>query len=457
MPNNIPDIPNLTESLQSLRVVESTTRPDGGELLSNDIGRKDAGKHFVVPELWLCSDGVLSAAALTKALGRVLEGVEHASSDSIAGLFLALYAVNTPGAERDKGDLERFVGCLVEATAEVTFVFPALDQATASFQLGSFHLEPTDLARLTRVCDQLGCDYARKYSAELAGKQSIRADWNPARIIGKTTLRNRSPLAYRVYDDYLAAIASELTQAVSRSYTEDTALFAITHEWMFPLERLLRVGFVESVCIFREASRKNALGWVVPARGGVLIRQPPQFWTAAAQMARTWTGGRIGALSPRDDLPEWIRRPAQLVIEAMAHRDWQEWDLAGLVATTAIECVLCDSKTDLAKAVRQRGSLVAAQSAPQLDGFDDSRVRDLYQARSEFVHEGRGIKEQDARDLVTLARRLLRVAAQAASHAESTRTFAKSEWLRTLEAIRTGIESGFPQGIEALRAAGLVE
>lgn len=462
MPTNIPDIPNLTESLQSLRVVESTTRPDGGELLSGDVGREDGGKPFVLPELWLCAQGPLSAKALIGILASQLEAVEHSSTDSVAGLFLALYTVNTPSTARGKGDLERFFGCVVEATAELTFVFPTLSGGApsakpASFQLGSFQFEPMDLARLTRLCDQLGCDYARKYSARLAGKQSIRGEPFPNRIVGKTTLRSTTPLAYRVYDDYLAAIASQLTDVVLRSYVEETALFSITHGWIFPLERFLRDGVIESVCIFRETSRKNALGWVVPAMGGVLIKQPPHFWTVAAHLARTWADGRIGAMSPRDDFPEWIRRPAQLVNAAMVHRDAVEWDLAGLVATTAVERMLCSSKADLGKTVRQLGSLVAGQSDPPIAGLNEARVRDLYQARSNFVHEGSQIKEPDARDLVTLAQRLLRVAAQAASRAESPRALLREDWLRTLEAIRTGLESGFPQGIDAQRAAGLLE
>jgi hypothetical protein len=455
MPNPFALVPQIDQSLQGLRVHESTTRPDGAVLLRVELGRIDGNVAVSVPELWLSTSGPVGVEAMMKVMVRALRALEHDSSEIVAGLALALYAVNSAREDRCAQGLEVFLQRIVDATAEVHFVIPALQGITADFSIGSFQYERTNLHRLKDLCERVGCDYARLYGPRLEGTQTIRSAPVPCRILSKAMVVDAGPLSYRVYDDYMSAIAQRVQAAVARAYTAETALVAICSEWLFPLERLLRIAPLPGITIFRDREHKNSRGWVVPTQASVSIVQSTDFWPAGEETARHWNSSASGQLSARDDLPTWLQGPSRLVVVAMSHCGGADCDLAGLMATTAVELVLCESNQDLQRKVCELGGCICRYSTLPVRHLDENRIKQLYTARSKFVHEGMPVSERDASDLVLLSRAVVKAAAQAAGVAEQPRMLDRGLWLRKLAAIQTNEAAGIPVNVALLNAVGL--
>jgi hypothetical protein len=457
MPVNVPAIPGLRESLHGLTVHECETRPEGGTLLRADLGRIDGSVATSVPELWLTTTGPLRVEALVRVVARLLREVEHESSESVAGLVLAMYALNTARDDRTDEGLARFFENVADASAEVHFVIPALAGITASFTIGSFTFERTNVHRLKDLCERVGCDYAVRYGARLEGTQSIRSTPVPCRIFPKALVLEPSPLRYRVHDDYMGAVARSTREAVARAYTEETALLSIAHEWIFPLERLVRYAPLPCITLFRERAHPNSRGWVVPTISSFQIIHSTEFWPAGAKLSQQWRESSIGCLSPRDDFPGWLQTPSKLVVAAMAHRDGREWDLAGLIATTAAELLLCVEKQDLQKAVCERGSCICSHGDSSVSHLGEARIRALYTARSAFVHSGTPIGQGEAEDLVLLSRAAVFAAARTVAGAAQPRITDRDGWIRKLDAIRAAKAASLPLDPSVLRTAGLIQ
>jgi len=457
MPNPFASVPQIDESLQGLRVHESATRPEGAHLLRVDLGRIDGSVAVSVPELWLSTSGPIGVEALMKVMARALRPLEHDSSEIISGLVLALYAVNSAREDRGAQGLAVFLQQIVDATAEVHFVIPALQGITANFEIGSFKFERTNLHRLKDLCERIGCDYAVRYASRLEGTQTIRSSPVPCRVLSKALAVQSGPLNYRVYDDYMSSIAQRVRDSVARAYTEETALLSISSEWFFPLERLVRNAPIQAVTLFREREHANSRGWVVPSTAGYSIVHSTDFWPAGAEMARQWGSSIPGRLSARDDLPNWLHGPSRMVVGAMSHCGGADWDLAGLLATTALELVLCESKQDLQKTVCDLGACICRRSSLDASRLDESRIKRLYTARSKYVHEGEAVSEVDASDLVLLSRAVVKAAAQAAAVSAQPRMLDQGDWLRKLDAIRGNDAAGFPMDSAVLRSAGLAD
>jgi hypothetical protein len=457
MPNPFASVPQIDESLKGLRVHESTTRPEGAVLLRVDLGRIDGSVAVSLPELWLSTSGPIGIDAMVKVMARALRAKEHDSSESVAGLVLALYAVNSAREDRSAQGVEFFLQRVVDATAEVQFVIPALEGITANFEIGTFHFERTNLHRLKDLCERIGCDYAVRYAPRLEGTQTIRAAPVPCRLLSKVLAVDPSPLNYRVYDDYMSATATRIREVVVRAYTEETALLSISSEWVFPLERLVRSAPIQSVTLFREREHANSRGWVVPSTASYSLVHSTDFWPAGAEMARQWGSSVTGRLSARDDLPNWLHGPCRLVVGAMSHCGGADWDLAGLISTTAIELVLCESNQDLQRTVCELGACICRRSSLAVARLDESRIKQLYTARSRYVHEGAPVSASDASDLVMLARAVVKAAAQAAAVAVQPRLLDRSAWLRKVNAIRGNDAAGISVDSGVLKSAGLIE
>lgn len=457
MPNPFASVPQIDESLQGLRVHESTTRPDGAVLLRVELGRIDGNVAVSVPELWLSTSGPVGVEAMMKVMVRALRALEHDSSERVAGLVLALYAVSSVREDRCAQGLEVFLQRIVDATAEVHFVIPVLQGITANFEIGAFKFERTNLHRLKDLCERVDCDYAVRYAERLEGTQTIRSAPVPCRVLSKALVFESGALGYRVYDDYMSAIAQRIREAVARAYTEETALLSISSEWIFPLERLVRNAPIQAVTLFREREHLNSRGWVVPSTSGYSLVHSTDFWPAGAEMAQCWANTLSGRLSTRDDLPSWLHGPSRLVVGAMSYCGGADWDLAGLIATTALELVLCESKQDLQKTVCDLGACICRRSSLDVSRLDESRIKRLYTARSKYVHEGEAVSEVDASDLVLLSRAVVKAAAQAAAVSEQPRMLDRSAWLRKLDAIRGNDAAGLSVDAAVLKSAGLVE
>jgi len=457
MPNPFASVPQIDESLKGLRVHESTTRPEGAVLLRVDLGRIDGSVAVSVPELWLSTSGPIGIDAMVRVMARALRAHEHDSSESVAGLVLALYAVNSAREDRSAQGVESFLQRVVDATAEVHFVIPALQGITANFEIGSFKFERTNLHRLKDLCERVGCDYAVRYAGRLEDTQTIRSAPVPCRVLAKTLVADPSPLRYRVYDDYMVKVAEGVRSAAARAFTEETALVAISSDWFFPLERAMEIAPLAGIVLFRERQRPNSHGWVVPVQRAVAMLSSPGFWPAGEETAVAWSSSVMKRLSPRDDLPTWLQAPSRIVVSAMAHRDGAGWDLAGLMATTAIELVLCESNQDLQKTVCELGACICRRSSLAVERLDESRIKQLYTARSKYVHEGAPVSGSDATDLVLLARAVVKAAAQAAAVAVQPRLLDRRAWLRKVVAIRGNDAAGIPVDSGVMRVAGLFE
>ena len=457
MTNPFASVPQIDDSLQGLQVHESTTRPEGAHLLRVDLGRIDGSVAVSVPELWLSTSGPIGVEAMVKVMARALRALEHDSSEIVAGLALALYAVNYAREDRCAQGLEVFLQRIVDATAEIHFVIPALQGITANFEIGSFKFERTNLHRLKDLCERVGCDYAVRYAGRLEGTQTIRSAPVPCRVLAKTLVADPSPLRYRVYDDYMVKVAEGVRSAAARAFTEETALVAISSDWFFPLERTMEIAPLTGIVLFRERQRPNSHGWVVPVQPAVAMLSSPDFWPAGEETAAAWSSSVMKRLSPRDDLPTWLQAPSRLVVSAMAHRDGAGWDLAGLIATTALELVLCESKQDLQKTVCDLGACICRRSSLAANRLDENRIKQLYTARSNYVHKGEAVSEVDASDLVLLSRAVVKAAAYAAAVSEQPRMLDRSSWLRKLDAIRGNDAAGLPVDSAVLKSVGLVD
>lgn len=458
MPNHFSKIPHIDQSLQALQVHESRVRPDGATLLQAELARTDGKISTTHPELWLSTTGPIGVDALIRAMARVLRERQHDFSTPVAGLVLAHYAANSAPPSRSADGIDRFLQRIVEATAEITFVIPALQGITGRFRIGSFQFERTDLRRLKDLCERVGCDYAHRYAAHLEGTQSIRSAPIPCRVIQKDELLQApTPTRYRIYDDYMGAVAQGIRNATVRTFTEETALLSIIHEWMFPLERIIRHAPLTSIALFRETAHRNSRGWVVPVQPYFQVVHSTDFWPAGEAIAASWSGSPIGALSVHDDLPVWLLGPSRLAVSAMAHHGGMEWDLAGLLATTAIELILCESSSDLQRSVSRLGECICRHAGTPAGAISGDRIKGLYDARSKFVHEGRSIGESESRDLVLVARAVIRAAARASAASGRPRTFDRSSWLLKLDAVRGGDAAGLPVSPEVLRMVGLID
>jgi hypothetical protein len=364
---------------------------------------------------------------------------------------------NTASHSRSAEGVEAFLHRIVDANAEIIFVIPALEGITASFQVGSFRFEPTDMRRLKDLCERVGCDYARRYSGQLEGTQSIRSRAIPCRVIEKELLVEPTPLRYRVYDEYMGAVTRGVHNAVVRAFTEETALMSIIHEWIFPLERIIRHAPLTTIALFREIAHPNSRGWVVPTQAYFQIVHSTEFWPAGAAIATSWNDSALGGLHFHDDAPAWLLGPSRLTVSAMAHCGGMEWDLAGLLATTAVELVLCETSNDLQKTVSRLGECICRYAGAPTKSINGERIKKLYDSRSKFVHEGQPVGEMESRDLVLLARGTVRAAARAAAVSGQPRSFDRQSWLMKLDAVRGSDAAGLLVDTELLRMVGLIE
>ncbi len=440
-----------------MEVHESRTRPENALLLQAELGRIDGSISTTYPELWISSAGPLGVESLIKAIARTLRAVNHDSSERVAGLVLALYLVNSSRRDRDAQGLVDFFHQVVDATVEVLFLIPALEGITASFRVGSFRFERTDLRRLKDLCERVGCDYAIRYGASLERMQCIRSGPIPSRIFAKELLRDRTQLRYRVYDEYMGAVACGVREAVARAFTDETALLSVSSGWIFPLERVLRHGPLTTIALFRELAHRNSRGWVVPCTPSFSLVHSTDFWPSGSEQALRWSESAIGRLDPRDDVPAWIHGPARLVVSAMSHSDGEESDLAGLIATTATELLLTERNQDLQRTVAQLGACVWRHARLSDSVLDEERIRSLYDARSKFVHEGKTIGSAESLDLVMLARAVVRVAARAAAASNAPRSFARSVWLAKLRAVQVNETAHIAVDSDVLRSVGLID
>ena len=457
----IPDLEALRVSLDSLTLEDPGPDPRFRAFEAWPARRIDEpGKHLMSETLtlWYNSESPISLDSIVTRVEKELASLDHLSSNSMARALLGLACLLRPTSATLLSRLNLLLGSVVPADVSQFLILKTPPWPGARpYQVGRFHVGRLDREKLVRRAERLKCDFFH-----------LRPDafWNREAVEGAPIRTN--VVDWRALVDAKALTPGQVTVPAIDAYYE--LMTAAQHRDFLAEYSDSQVPFVAAGAPFCRFDRGNAIvvdafvcvylnigtarsGYFCPFGVGLGLEYASADRRVPAVQA---------ALFERFGFQGWdqteLHKQIKLYCRSLAKARWLEVDeepeLAFLQHVMALDR-LFGARGEIQEKVSRRVAALLSGG----DGEQFLRVKrevvDLYDRRSRFVHAGEPTTASDLREVSPLTRAVFDALMWLQSKPENATADALERWLKTLDFIAAGFETGVAVDPVALRLVGV--
>lgn len=403
----LPENKEFREAIQALQVVFARQPPKEPHQRLGPPGRHPSDGQVVDRDgslrspAYLCSDqsAQIGLPSLLKRLSSELRSAGHPKSDQrevVAG-FLALFCLDLSESEDPVEALNRFVASLRRTSLTLMTVcrLPALLLRRRA-RIGSFRIGPPDTIRVRQLVEDralsgLPWDISQRwslgYAVEREPLEVLCADWSRLRETSHELLRP-------VLDDYYSAIAEAHAADFERELQEELALLTASgagdvHPGLYSKLRSRRpIDFVGVFTWAECAGDRAQYGWAVATSTAETLLSSRLDETV--DTFHRWLEEEFGyERDSHHPLDETIKSYARFLVRALRHEQAGSQDEAFLHRIIALDLVLGSQGSSSASVSSRVAAITHAPLGAPSYPDEQKRIKQLYDARSRYVHEGK--------------------------------------------------------------------
>ena len=401
----------------------------------------------------------LSSASMLKAVSRELKERDHPAGDEFARVFLAAYALRGPAPGSPVSRLVKLLDSIGPAKAwhyQITGL--PFARGLAPYHIGPFRLGPLRRDKLTYWCKRVGCDYFDRYPN--AHVDSFAVESEPAVLaildVNKAFGDLRIPVdatMIAVRDHYFDALSLHLCDSFTRQFREVQYVpVAAGAPYLDPDQPGFWMGSSFVTVYWRLGDRNE--GYFSPNGGAVganILGVDDKVTAVQQQLQNEYSFTGLGNSELHTVLGVYCRfltRAASLQSDDQVHE-------AFLHRVIALDLLLGDKQSS-ADRVSSRAGAIVGQALDMDHVAAVKLVKDLYDARSRFVHQGRAVGAADTDRVGDANGAVLRCLLRLQTKPENHEPGFIGEWLKRLDLVAATLSAHEIPSDALLESAGIV-
>lgn len=435
---------------------------------------REQRRFVVVPEQRLTRGGAVSIEPAVKLyhlpgslnhtqvradLAARLRARGHLADEQVAGVLLALYA--RVDGRHDPGQalalFNRLFDCLVPAKVSRWMLLNIILVDVPAISLGGFSLGPLDRRDLYQKARSLGCKLEPVYYKTLLDRQyNIERAAVDAVVVDIVRLCKE----FWVSDVDAGPLLDDYYQLLSAVWFDDfyaelrllqVLPMALGSAWI-EVERLQELTHTSRFCLFHCINGDKTMGHGTPlALGSALLSMGAHEGLAAMQ--QVLADPFAYAVDADSELHGQLRRYAEFLAVAKERRAVGRPEEALLHLVIGLDMLLI-GPNDTSACLKQRAALLTYTAAGCSFAEQLRRCATVYQARCDYVHQGKSVDEQTVDDAEGIAREiLLCLLRRARDGGAATGEFLRP-WWHAIDQFAGLAERAVPLAPEQLRAVG---
>lgn len=425
-----------------------TERPEYLEILGIEKASITTDSKFVTKRaecIYQRGAAELTLAGFRKKLLEILRRANHVATDAVAdsilGCVVGAASTGTNRAAFLEDALMRF------RNAEVShfFVFPKHTTAKP-VRFNGYSFGEINFAVLASRCRRATTDYAELYAKELRGRLALQSPDFQHVVIDFLKLAGgwgqlcEKPQSYQLLLNYFSRISRLHLEFMWMHLNRTQVLGDPFNASLFDVQLLKSVPSVQRVTIYLEFSQTDE-GCVLPGwrdPGLILDERGPDSvpFKRFLQHRNTFRLSEVGD----SELGRILFACGGFCQRAIRFIEADQSDDAALYATICLE-YLFSEKRSTSEAVCSR---TAALTHLRLSGSypeAERELRNLYDARSAFVHSGKSVTATQAERLIAYARETLRSLLVLHLKPENRSQGFLEKWVKQLDVIVAGLKA----------------
>ncbi len=425
-----------------------TRRPEYVEILGIEKASVTVGSNFVNkrPErLYQHGATEVSLAGFRKKLLEILRRANHVATDAVAdailGCVVGAASAGTTRAAFLEDALTRF------RTAEVSHFFVLPKCTTAKpVCFDGYSFGEINFPVLASRCQRATSEYTELYAKDLRGRLALQSpDFKHVVIdflklgYGWRRLREK-PRAYQLLLNYFSRISRLHFESMWMHLNRTQVLGDPFNASLLDVQALKSVPSVQRVTIYLDFS-KTGEGCVIPeADSGIVLDEAgpdSEPFKRFLQHRNTFHLSHVG----NSELGRILFACGGFCQRAIRFIEAEHSDDAALYATICLE-YLFSEKRSTAEAVCSRAAALTHLRLSGSYSEAERELRNLYDARSAFVHSGKPVTATQAERLIAYARETLRSLLMLHLKPENRSQGFVERWVKELDVIVAGYKAG---------------
>lgn len=461
----IPANPILEAAVSSLRLSpeHDRSRLERIEVVPPDFIR-DGSQHAQASgiEIWFDPAHGVSYAALQARVQKALAASALPASPRLADIVLAMSPFRPP-TMRGLDACNAIIASSTETPCLLVSVLRVLLPFGAQF--GEFSIGRLDFHKFASKCRKIGSDYAVKYQRELNRNTAITRSRYSLKVLQvnfppehvNLAISLLPPTQIRLWRDlverYYAEVATLQFERFWYEYAETQELPTALGYDIFPADIARTELFrgLHNIALL-ESIGTEGKGWVSGATPSMGITMTaPRDRAAIAFLNQNGIELPIKWQEPSNSFYPAIRSYAKFMVKGIEHWRFDRTSEAFLHLMIALDLLFGEqgSSTD---SISRRAAVCAAPNLPTDLKDSERTIKDLYDARSKYVHAGESPTISHYERALEVCRQTMHVLIRA----QRTFQLGFSKWKATLDMLSFAIAAGAAlPSIHALEEAGL--
>jgi hypothetical protein len=420
-------------------------------------GRLANNRFVTFPALYLNSDagGTIKLGALTRKLKESWQGTEHPSSEKLAALAVAVFAILKAGHPDSLALFNRMLESIVSVDVSHFAVFLGHGEEGDPAEFDGFRFGAVQNLSLQYRSARAHSDYFTIHGKRLHNRWCMESPIYRRSVIGFLDLYWEAPSRKNISDEIffqtLLSYYEEITGLYAEQMWQDLddrqVIAAAAGIEVFGVPDLKRATGLAMISVYLNQTNHHWDGYVVPTEQGFQMNT----WIGNPPILQKLKDFQAGLPLPLSPTLAQVARYGVRARRAAARNDLAE---ALLSFTIALE-MLFSEKNQTSQAVSRRFAVVASDPTP--DAFTTHRreILSLYDSRSQYVHAGIAPTQAAVDTMTTLFEEALAVLIRLEKRQVLRDKEQFNRWIKLLDWIASGYEAGQIPGNDVLNQAGL--
>lgn len=457
----IPDIDTFNEFLSSLTLDLPKDSSSYGRLevipgrLLSDSEEMGATEPVW---LWYRRSSVLTPDNVVLRLCKELRAQDHSGAPEIAHILLALLCLMPQIDNSPVGCLNKilsFIG-MTDCSRFLISPFPPHPDSVP-FKLGNFTVGALNRQRLVYRCKKADCDFFERYPNQFMHREAIESIPVTVRVLDFGSLRKISnflehPFGPDLCDYYFETLSSLQRDAFLQEFLESQEVLVAAGAPSMHIDFLQAWRGCFFICIF-QGIQPSGKGYFCPLGHFPIIdfaqadRRIPEK-VAELEKAFNFTG-----LST-NEIHSTLRTYCRFVTKARNHKINNRREEAFLHYVIALDLLLGGKESSTQNVARRTAIMVSNVLGKQFQDIYET-VKELYNRRSRYVHEGISVSEKDIEVIEPIIDQVLWCLLRLQAMPVSRHSGFIEGWLKTLDYLAAAVEAGKTPDDQEFVATGI--
>jgi len=379
------------------------------------VNTNHATIYYPEYRIWYRDDYGYKLEFLMKQLQDELKQKSHPHNESIVKSILAAYCLEPERRCQPIHYLNKILESIVDIDLSQIFIFPfSLDEFSCNF--GSFTIQNFDgeaFNKLKYRCKKAGCDYFDRYKNELRGQLAIQRKFYTVKIVqywkdliakkliyGSNWGYDGNSDNYNIIHNYFEQISNDYANNFWITFGKEQHLLTAAGAYLFDERRIKELHSGTFLSIFLK-SKGDSYGYGVPLTKGILsiniLGADKEIQRFKDELKSDFTID-IDHDTLNSSLPHIIQKYIFFIGKAKRSFLDEEFDESFLYFVIALDLVLGEDRSST-QSVSERVAIITFKKLANDFSKQKKKIKDIYNARSKYVHEGGNISNDLLNDV----------------------------------------------------------